>query len=442
MATITGFDDIDDFLDGNPEADLIIGLGGNDTLFGNDGADTLDGGGGRDWLAGGAGNDLLLGGGGNDELQAGPGEDTLRGGLGNDFFTTDGLAPRTFLAVGGAGGDFFDIKEGDQGSIDGGAADFDTLRLYWTGGGAVTLTPDLATATGRTLLIAGIERFELTTGAGDDDITTDDTSDAISVSSGANRVNSAGGDDAVSYTVGAANTLDGGQGDGDILQAGVDGPQVLTFVVTGNTATDGFGSTISGFEVYDVRGGLRDDLISLGDRADLGRGTRGDDTLQGNGGNDRLFGGLGNDLVQGGQGRDVLYGARGADRLDGGDGNDILNVSRDNDTLTGGAGADWFMFNSNQVGFITITDFASGEDQLRLSSQKLSLGLPEGALDESRLSFGAAVGDDPQFVLSYDAASDTTRLVWAPAGDGPGGVYSIAIFTGVVTVEAQDIFII
>jgi Ca2+-binding RTX toxin-like protein len=85
-----------DTLRGDNAANMIWGVGGNDTLVGGGGDDVLRGGNGGDQLSGNTGNDDLLGGddlspdrliggAGNDDLWGGPGNDDLYGGAGNDI---------------------------------------------------------------------------------------------------------------------------------------------------------------------------------------------------------------------------------------------------------------------------------------------------------------------------------------------------------------------
>jgi Ca2+-binding RTX toxin-like protein len=81
-------------------------------------------------------------------------------------------------------------------------------------------------------------------------------------------------------------------------------------------------------------------------------GLAGSDTLEGNSGNDVLFGGNGfegiiptplsldNDRLEGNSGDDSLFGENGDDLMDGGRGNDLLVGGRGNDTLIGGRGDD------------------------------------------------------------------------------------------------------
>lgn len=169
-----------------------------------------------------------------------------------------------------------------------------------------------------------------------------------------------------------------------------------------------------------LAGGTGNDLLQGSDAVRAGGGVvawldggTGDDTLIGGDGSEVLEGGehggpdqQGDDLIRGGAGDDVLRGGLGADTLFGGDGNDaldhlgraeeraggeagqfawhldgeadVLNGGPGNDTLTfdqadsatGGDGADVFWLYADPAGATTpaeITDFARGEDFLRIS---------------------------------------------------------------------------
>jgi Ca2+-binding RTX toxin-like protein len=85
--------------------------------------------------------------------------------------------------------------------------------------------------------------------------------------------------------------------------------------------------------------------------------------LDGDQGNDDLYGGTGNDMLRGGTGRDDLYGGHGDDTLDGGAGND---------EMTGGAGSDLFVFNRGRD---VIEDFRP-EDTIQIAA---SLGVADFA---------------------------------------------------------------
>ncbi|MDP2518255.1 calcium-binding protein [Shimia thalassica] len=74
---------------GTPNADIIVGLGGDDRLEGRAQNDILLGGTGNDALLGEEGWDHLEGGIGNDTLDGGTGADRLFGGFGNDIYVVD-----------------------------------------------------------------------------------------------------------------------------------------------------------------------------------------------------------------------------------------------------------------------------------------------------------------------------------------------------------------
>jgi len=82
----------DDLIDGGSGDDTLKGETGHDTLTGGSGDDTLDGGSGDDVLTGGGDDDTLRGGAGNDVLAGGGGTDQLIGGSGADRFVFDDAA--------------------------------------------------------------------------------------------------------------------------------------------------------------------------------------------------------------------------------------------------------------------------------------------------------------------------------------------------------------
>ncbi|MAE63597.1 MAG: hypothetical protein CMJ18_04945 [Phycisphaeraceae bacterium] len=90
----------------------------------------------------------------------------------------------------------------------------------------------------------------------------------------------------------------------------------------------------------DVR--LADDLIAADGSAlrAVIRAGRGDDTVQGGGGGDRIIGGRGDDVLHGGGGDDVVRGQRGRDELDGGEGDDRLRGGTGDDMILGDDGDD------------------------------------------------------------------------------------------------------
>ncbi len=69
-------------------------------------------------------------------------------------------------------------------------------------------------------------------------------------------------------------------------------------------------------------------------------GENGDDFIYGGKGNDEIHGGKGNDFVQAGKGADLIYGGKGNDELFGEDGDDTIKAGKGNDTIIGGKGND------------------------------------------------------------------------------------------------------
>ena len=71
--------------------------------------------------------------------------------------------------------------------------------------------------------------------------------------------------------------------------------------------------------------------------------SEGDDTIWGDGGNDRLEGGTGNDQIHGGEGDDIITDTFGDDNLKGGLGNDAINAGDGIDLYLGDFGQDYLI---------------------------------------------------------------------------------------------------
>ena len=95
-----------------------------------------------------------------------------------------------------------------------------------------------------------------------------------------------------------------------------------------------------------LRGTANGESLSVGDLYTLIDGDGGDDTLWGNAGNDTLYGGTGNDTLEGNAGNDTLVGGTGNDRLEGGEGNDVYVFSKGDglDTVVDTSGIDTIQF--------------------------------------------------------------------------------------------------
>ena len=89
-----------------------------------------------------------------------------------------------------------------------------------------------------------------------------------------------------------------------------------------------------------IYGGTNNDNINGGNGFDLIYGYNGNDKLYGLAGDDTLYGGEGNDYISSGTGNDKIYGQNGNDSLYGGDGNDYISAGAGSDTINGQNGND------------------------------------------------------------------------------------------------------
>jgi Ca2+-binding RTX toxin-like protein len=132
-----------------------------------------------------------------------------------------------------------------------------------------------------------------------------------------------------------------------------------------------------------------DDLLNGTGGADTMNGLAGNDVLLGLGGNDTMDGGAGNDNLDGGAGKDKLKGGLGNDRLTGGPGDDSLNggAGKDklsggvgNDSLNGGAGKDSYSGGSgkdtitSKDGVAESVNCGSGKDKVRADKKDKLIG--------------------------------------------------------------------
>lgn len=180
---------------------------------------------------------------------------------------------------------------------------------------------------------------------------------------------------------------------------------------------------------------------------DLLDGGPGDDTINGESGNNRLFGGEGqddlsggpnNDVLSGGAGPDLMDGGPGADELSGGAGNDMM-MARDSgssqtypDVFIGGAGSDTVDYSAtSDTVFVSFDNKANDgavneRDNLRADMENAITGAGDDRLVGSSAAntFRAGAGDDQ---LSGGAGAD--RLFGGPGDDSIlGGAGSDSVF--------------
>ena len=210
--------------------------------------------------------------------------------------------------------------------------------------------------------------------------------DTLTGTTGADTINGRAGND-ILHGLGGNDTLYGGAGD-DTLDGGpgadtLDGgpgsdtasyqnSAVAVLVRLHNASAvklgDAAGDTLTGIE--HLVGSRHNDILA-GDGGDNRlEGGDGNDDLYGGpaGGDDMMYGGNGDDRVFGGKGNDTLTGGAGSDILKGGPGDDIIIVDGDDiDILYGGPDNDTFRFFPSDVGGGSIRDFTDGEDVIDLT---------------------------------------------------------------------------
>jgi Ca2+-binding RTX toxin-like protein len=405
-----------DYRGGTTRGDHIRTFEGNDTVYGNDGNDLIEGGADDDRLFGGYGGDRVFGGDGDDVIEGNYGDDRLFGGAGNDRFATY-LFDGSDTIYGGDGNDFAYWSAGSGGNFHGGRG-LDHFSFYL--GFATALSVDISSG-GGTLVHGGnsidlisVEQLTIYGGTGADSVTGGRFRDQIQVYAGENLVDAGAGNDNVVYSVGSANTLEGGAGT-DTLYVGAPGTS-LVFTAAGGTVDDGYGSAITGFEKFIVYGGNYGDTVTGGDS------------------DDKLFGGRVNDVLAGGEGNDWLFGGGENDALSGGAGDDTLSGGSWDDTLTGGDGADTFIMAQVTGGGDVVTDFVSGEDVLKISAGAFMINPGTG---DPVLSLDTLAGTGGQFLL--DTA--TGLLGWDRNGTDAGEFVAIAWIGAGTALTADDIVI-
>ena len=251
----------------------ITGGAGDDFISGGQGDDHFDGGDDDDFLIGNGGDDTLIGGKGRDEFEGGVGADAIDGGSERDRVSYENASD-------------------------------DGVRFYWQNGKLVGYGGE---AEGDTLA-----NIEYLVGSKFNDLLEGNPFEASTLEG-----------------LSGADTLRGGIG-GDYLLGGAGGD-----TLDGREGEDGT-SYLSSFA------GVHVDLYR---KVFFGGDAEGDKLLslehvQGSAYNDTIFGDGANNRIDGFIGDDVLAGAFGLDTVEGGHGNDVVFAFGDGDKLSGGGTID------------------------------------------------------------------------------------------------------
>jgi Ca2+-binding RTX toxin-like protein len=318
--------------------EALIGTDYADELGGNGFANRLEGGAGRDLLRGRGGDDIHVGGAGDDTLEGGGGADLLDGGEGHDTATW-------FLST--AGGISVSLADG---TARGGDAEDDLLVSIEHLIGS--LFADVLSGDGGPNRIEG--------GRGDDQLFGGAGDDTLSGGRGADTIGGGDGLDTVDYSLSVEGV-------------------VVDLADTTASRGDAAGDRFSGIEI--IQGSYHDDsLLGDGDDNRL-RGGRGADLIDGRGGFDSADYSTADEAVSVdlalGQGlagealgdtlRNIerLLGSLHADQFIGSAADETFDAGFGNDTVSGGAGSDRYVFGYDS-GSDTIRDQGQAGDIDRL----------------------------------------------------------------------------
>lgn len=261
-----------------------------------------------------SGDDSIHGSAGNDTLPDGAGSDTLDGGAGIDTVSFAGRANISGHFSSGLG---IDLEAGKVTIV--------TQQPF----GTVIETDTLVS-------IENVIGSDVAMSLGP-------TGDAISGTSGSNKLWGMGGHDVLDGR-GGADSLYGGADDdrlragagNDLLDGGA-GRDTADYSSPNDTAATGKAGAVVDLglgESWGIAG--HDRLVSIEDVT----GSAGNDHIVGNGVANEVLGGFGNDVLDGRGGADHLAGDSGNDALYGGSGDDTLEAGSGVDWLAGGSGND------------------------------------------------------------------------------------------------------
>ncbi|TWT01670.1 peroxidase family protein [Reyranella sp. CPCC 100927] len=283
---------------------------------------------------------------------------------------------------------------------------------------------------GNDILVGGTGNDTLNGGAGDDtySFSPGDGTDTIQETSGTDRISITAG--VAPATLTALNFFEvttGGGNDNLVIQ--FNGQQVTVndhFDTAGEAVefVNFNGATFNGYLLDDDYAlstddnGTRDATVPLVNTILVG--TTGEDTLNGNTGNDLLFGHDDDDTLNGGDGDDLLVGGAGNDTLDGG---------ADLDTMVGGAGNDDYVVDDIADVIVEAAGAGTGTDEVLTELAAYTLGANVENLTYTGIDASAFAGTGNTLgnVITGGDLNDTlVGLAGADTLDGGLGADSMA----------------
>jgi Ca2+-binding RTX toxin-like protein len=192
-----------------------------------------------------------------------------------------------------------------------------------------------------------------------------------------------------------------------------------------------------------IFGGDFQDVVHGGADGDVIFGDSGADDLFGDAGDDVIVGGVNADLLDGGTENDELFGEHGADIMRGGSGSDILVGGEHGDDMTGGrAGRDIFRYfavtdsQNARDGLDLIRDFERGLDTIDLSR----IDAAAGGTGNDAFEFVGTAGFDssnPGQVRAFFDAANNQTVIQAKTNSDSAAEMEIRL-SGNVQLDATD----
>ncbi|HEV8604439.1 MAG TPA: hypothetical protein VGQ99_03680 [Tepidisphaeraceae bacterium] len=393
---------------GTSESLVLNANGGDDTFSASGNLATLiqltiDGGAGNDTVLGGNGADFLLGGDGNDFIDGNQGNDTAFMGAGDDVFQWDP-------------GDGSDVVEGQAGHDEmlfNGANISEKIDIS-ANGGRLRFTRDVANIVMDT---NDVEKVTFTARGGVDMITVNDLS----------------GTDVTEVSLNLESIPGSGTGDAQadsVIVAGSNGNDSIEIVGAGTSySVVGLPALVS---VVGSEGVLDQLTVNAGDGNDTVSATTLPAgivklTLNGDAGNDQIFGSQGGDFLFGGDGSDLVIGGRGDDVALMGDDNDtfVWNPGDGSDVVEGQGGFDTMVFNGANIS--ENIDLSANGSRLRLFRDVANITMDTNGVEQ--VNINALGGADTIAVHDLTGTGVTTVNVnlAATGGGGDGSVDNVII---------------